>query len=165
MLKLPQIIKRRKILGQKAEIVFAVVPQSLSWVQLGAASWTTAAQAPVSLTISHSLLKFISIELVILSNHLILCRLLLFLPSIFRSIRVFSSESALRIRWPKYWNFSFSFSISPFNEYSGFMSFKIERFDLLAVQRTLRVFSSSAFQEHHFFGAQPSLWSNSHICT
>ena len=99
----------------KRQKLFAVVLQSLSWVQRGATSWTTAGQAPLSLTISHSLLKFISTESVILSNHLILCRLLLFLPSIFLSIRVFSSESALRIRWPKYWNFSFS--ISPFNEY------------------------------------------------
>ena len=88
------------------------------------------------LTISRSLLKLMSIELVILSNHLILCYPLLLLPSIFPSIRVFSSETAFRIRWPKYW--SFSFSISPSNEYSGLISFRIDWFDLLEVQRTLK---------------------------
>ena len=88
------------------------------------------------LTISRSLLKLMSIELVILSNHLILCYPLLLLPSIFPSIWVFSSETAFRIRWPKYW--SFSFSISPSNEYSGLISFRIDWFDLLEVQRTLK---------------------------
>ena len=88
------------------------------------------------LTISRSLLKLMSIESVMPSNHLILCRPLLLLPSIFPSIRVFSDESALRIRWPKYW--SFSFSISPSNEYSGLISFRIDWFDLLAVQGTLK---------------------------
>ena len=88
--------------------------QSLSRVQLFAIPWTAAHQASLSITNSQSLLKFMSIELVMLSNHLILCRPLLLLPSIFPIIRVFSNESALRIRWPKYW--SFSFSISPFNE-------------------------------------------------
>ena len=85
-------------------------------------------------TISRRLLKLMSIELVMPSNHLILCHPLLLLPLIFTSIRVFSNESALRIRWPKYW--SFSFSISPSNEYSGFISFRIDWFDLLAVQGT-----------------------------
>ena len=94
------------------------------------------------LTISRSLLELMSIELVILSNHLILCYPLLLLPSIFPSIRVFSNESAFRIRWPKYW--SFSFSISPSNEYSGLISFRIDWFDLLAVQGTLK-----SLLQHH----------------
>ena len=96
--------------------------------------WTAARQASLSSTVSRSLLKFISIELVMLSNHLVPYHPLLLLPSFFPSIRVFSSELALRIRWPKYW--SFSFSISPFNEYSGLISFRMDWFDLLAVQGT-----------------------------
>ena len=106
-------------------------------------SQTTARQAPLSSTVSQSLLRLMSIESVMLSNHLFLCRPLLILPSIFSSIRVFSNESALSIRWPKYW--SFSFSISLFNEYSGLISFRIDWFDLLAVQGTLK----SLFQHHH----------------
>ena len=98
--------------------------------------WTVASQASLSITISQNLLKLISIKLVMPSSHLILCRPLLRLPSIFPSIRVFSNESALHIRWPKYW--SFSFSISPSNEYSGLISFRIDWFDLFAVQRTLK---------------------------
>ena len=93
-------------------------------------------QASLSITNSQSLLKLMSIESVISSNHLILCHPLFLLPSIFPSIRVFSNESVLRIRWPKYW--SFSFSISPFNEYSGLISFRMDWLDLLAVQGTLR---------------------------
>ena len=88
-------------------------------------------QASLSFIISQSLLKLVSIELVISSNHLILCHLLLLLPSVFSNIRVFSNESALRIRWPKYW--SFNFSISPSNEYSGLISFRIKWFNPLAV--------------------------------
>ena len=111
---------------------------------------------------SWSLLKLMSIESVMPSNPLILCHPLLLLPSIFPSIRVFPNESALRIRWPKYW--SFSFSISPSNDYSGLISFKIDWFDL-AVQGTLK----SLFQHHSskasVFAAQPSLWFNSHIYT
>ena len=95
---------------------------------------TTACQAPLSSTVFRSFLKFMFIELVILSNHLILCHPLFLLPSVFPSIRVFSSESALYIRWPKYW--SFSFSSSPCNEYLGLISFRIGWFDLLAVQGT-----------------------------
>ena len=98
--------------------------------------WTAACQAFLSFTISQSLLKLMSIESVMPSNQLILCHPLLLLPSIFPSIRVFSSESALCIRWPKYW--SFSFSIRPSNEYSGLISFRIDWFDLLAVQGTLK---------------------------
>ena len=94
------------------------------------------------------------------SNHLILCCPLLLLPSIFPSIRIFSSESALHIRWPKYWSFCISLS----SEYSGLISFRIDWYDLLAVQGLLRVFSST-IRKHQFFGGQPSLWSNSHICT
>ena len=97
------------------------------------------------------------------SNHLTLRRPLLLLPSIFASIRVFSNESALRMRWPKYW--SFSSSISPSNEYSGLISFRIDWFDLLAVQGTLKILLQHHSSKHDFFGAQPSLWSNSiHDC-
>ena len=102
--------------------------QSLSHVRLFVTPWTAARQASLSITNSQSLLKLMSIELVMPSNHLILCRPLLLLPSIFPSIRVFSNESALRIRWPKYW--SFSFSISPSNEYLGLISFRMYRLDL-----------------------------------
>ena len=116
---------------RKDLVVVAV--QSLSRVWLFATSWTAARQA---FTISWSLLKFMSIELVTLSNHLILCHFLLLLPSIFSSMRVFCNESALRIRRPKYW--SFSVSNSPSNEYSGLISFKIDWFDLFAVQGTLK---------------------------
>ena len=97
------------------------------------------------------------------SNHLILCCRLLLPTSIFPSIRVFSNESVLPIRWPKYWNFSFS--ISPSSEYSGLYSFRMDWLDLLAVQGTLRVFFNTTVQKHQFFSAQPSLWSNSHIHT
>ena len=122
---------------------FTVV-QSLSRVQLFVTPWTAAHQASLSFTISQSLLKLMSIELMMLSKHLILCRPLLLLPSIFPSIRVFSNESALHIRWPKYR--SFSFSIGPSRvEYSGLISFRIEWFDLLAVQRTLK----SLLQHHN----------------
>ena len=105
-------------------------------------SWTAALQASLSIAISQSLLKLISIELVMPSNHFILCRPLLLLPSIFPSIRVYSNESALRIRRTKYW--CFSFSVSPSNEYSGLISFRIDWFDLLGVQGTLK----SLFQHH-----------------
>ena len=109
---------------------------SVSCVRLFVTPWTPVGQASLSFTISRSLLKLRSIELVMPSNHLILCHPLLLLPSVFPSIRVFSSESALCIKWPKYW--SFSFSISPSNEYSGLISFRIDWFDLLAVQGTLK---------------------------
>ena len=104
--------------------------------------WTAAGQASLSITNSWSLLKLISIESVMTSNHLILCRPLLLLPSIFPSIRVFSNESALHIRWRKYW--SFSLSISPSNEYSGLISFRMDWLDLLAVQGTLK-----SLLQHH----------------
>ena len=111
--------------------------QSLSHVQFFATPWTAACQASLSITNSWSLLKPMSIESVMPSNHLIICRSLLLLPSIFPSIRLFSNESVLYIRWPKYW--SFSFIISPSSEYSGLISFRTW-FDLLAVQRTLKSF-------------------------
>ena len=117
-------------------LLFIVVVQSLSFVQPFGTSWTAARQALLSITVSQSLLKLMSIELVMPSNHLILSRPLLLLPSIFPSIRVFSSELAFRIRWPECW--SFSFSISPCNEYSGLISFRIDWLDLLVVQGTLR---------------------------
>ena len=116
--------------------------QSLCHVGLFATKRTAALQASLSIINSWSLLKLMFFELVMPSNHLILCRPLLLLPSIFPSIRVFSNESALPIRWPKYW--SFSFSISPSNEYSGLISFRIDWFDLLAVQGTLK-----SLLQHH----------------
>ena len=116
--------------------------QSLSCVRLFATPWTAAHQASLSITNSRSLLKLMSIESVIPSNHLILPCPLLLLPSIFPSIRVFSNESVLRIRWPQYW--SFSFSISPSNEYSGLISFRIDWLDLFAVQGTLK-----SLLQHH----------------
>ena len=112
-------------------ILNVIVIQLLSYVRLFVTPWTAVHQASLPFTISQSLLKLVSIELVTPSNHLILCHPLL-LPSVFPSIRVFSDKLALCIRWPKYW--SFSFSISPFNEYSGLISFRIDCFDLLAVQ-------------------------------
>ena len=130
--------------------------QSLSHVWLSVTPWTAAHQASLPFTISWSLLKFMSIQLVMPSNHLILCCPLLPLPSIFSSIRVFSNESALSIRWPKYW--SFSFSISPSNKYSGLTSFRIDVISLLS-KGLSRVFPSTTIQKHQFFRAQPSLWS------
>ena len=109
---------------------------SFSRVWLFATPWTAARQASLSITNSQSVLKLMSIESVMPSNHLILCRPLLLLPLIFPRIRVFSKETVLRIRWPKYW--SFSFSISPSNEYSGLISFRMDWLDLLAVQGILK---------------------------
>ena len=128
---------------------FSSVTQSWLFVT----QWTIACQASLSTTSSRSLLKFMSIESVITSNHLILCHPLLLLRSIFPSIRVFSSES-VHIRWPKYW--SFSFSISPSNEYSGLISFTMDWLDLLAVKELSRVFSNTTLQKHKFFSAQVS---------
>ena len=116
--------------------------QLLSRVRLFAIPWTAACQASLSITSSWSLLKLMSIESVMPSNHLILCHPLLLPPSILPSIRVFSSESFLHIRWPKYW--SFSFSISPFNEHSGLISFRMDWLDLLAVQGSLK-----SLLQHH----------------
>ena len=116
--------------------------QSLSRVQLFETSWTAAHQASLSITNSQSLLKLMSIEVVMPYNHLILCCPLLLLPSIFPGIRVFSNKSVLLIRWPQYW--SFSFSISPSNEYLRLISFRIDWLDLLEVQETLK----SLLQQH-----------------
>ena len=127
-----------------------VVVQSFSHVQLFATSWTAARHASQSFTISWSLLKLMSIESVMPSNHFMLCCPLLFWPSIFPSIRVFSNELALHIRWSKYWNFSFS--IRPSNEYSRLISFRTDWFDLLAVQGILK----SLFQHHN--SKAPVLW-------
>ena len=115
---------------------------SLSRVWLFATSGTVALQAPPSFTASQSLLRFVSIELVMPSNHLILCHRFALLPSIFPSIKVFSNDKELSIRWPKYWSFSFSISLS--NEYSGLISFWTDWFDLLAVQGTLK-----SILQHH----------------
>ena len=131
-------------------IIIVVVVQSLSRVRLFATPWTAAHQASLSITNSKSFLKFMSIKSVMPSNHLILCHLLLLLPSIFPSIRVFSNESVLPIRWPKYW--SFSFSISPSNEYSGLISFRIDWFDRFAVQGTLKSLSPTP---HHIYDPIP----------
>ena len=128
--------------------------QSLSRVQLFATPWTAALQASLSITNSQSAPKHMSIELVMPSNHLILCRPLLLLPSIFPSIRIFSNESALCIRWPKYW--SFSFSIIPSNEYLVLISFRMDWLDLLAVQGTFKSLHTTV-QMHQFFSAQLSL--------
>ena len=128
--------------------------QSLSRVRFFATPWTAAHQASLSTTNSQSLLKFISIEAMMPSNHLVLCRPLFLLPSIFPSIRVFSNESVPHIRWPKYW--SFSFSISPSNEYSGLISFRKNWFDLLAVQGTPK-----SLLQHHSSKAS-ILWRSVH---
>ena len=122
-------------------ILFSSV-QSLGHVRLFATPWTAVHQASLSITNSQSLPKLMSIELVMPSNHLIFCHPFLLPPSFFPSIRVFSNESVLLIRWPKFW--SFSFSISPFNEYSGLISFSVDWFDLLVVQGTLK----SVLQHH-----------------
>ena len=137
--------------------------QWLSHVQLFATPQTAARQASLSITNSWSLLKFMSIESVMPSNHLILCHPLLFLPSIFLSISVVSNEWALHIRWPEYW--SFSLSISPSDEHPGLISFRMDWFDLLAVQGTLKSLLQHHRSKHQFFGAQPSLWSSCHIHT
>ena len=130
--------------------------QSLSCVQLFVTPWNAACQASLFITNSQRLLKLMPIESVMPSSHLILCCPLLLLPSIFPSIRVFSNESALRIKWPKYWRFSFN--ISPSKEYSGLISFRMDWLDLLAVQGTLkRVFSNTTVQKHQFFSAQLSI--------
>ena len=122
--------------------------QSLSRVRLFATPWTTARQASLSITNSQSLLKPMSIESVMPSSHLILCHPLLLLPSIFPSIRVFSKESVLHTRWPKYW--SFSFNISPSNEHPGLISFRMDWLDLLAVQGTLMSLLQKQFKSINF---------------
>ena len=124
----------RRMDREMAVYSYSGIVQLLSRVQFFATPWAAACQAPLSSTVSRSLLKFMSTESVMLSNHLILCHPVLLLPSILPSIRVFSNESALRIRWPKYW----SFSNNPSNENSGLISFRVDCYDLLAVQGTLK---------------------------
>ena len=150
---------QRTIQGQ----VMLLVLQPLIRVRLCATPWTAARQASLSISNSQTLSKLMSIESVMPSNHLLLCCPLLLLPSIFPSSRVFSSESALPIRWPKDW--SFSFSISPSNEYSGLISFRSDWFDLRAVQGTLKSLLQRHSSKHQFLGTQPSSWSNFHIHT
>ena len=137
--------------------------QLLSHVQLFATPWTAAHQASLSFAVSQSLLKLMSFESVMPSNHLIFYCPLLLLLSIFPSIRVFSNESVLSIRWPKYW--SFSFSISPSNEYSGLFPLEWTGWISLQSKGLSRVFSSTTIRKHQFFSAQPPLRSNSHIHT
>ena len=140
----------------------SVVNQLLGRVWLFATPWTAVCQASLSITNSRSLLKLMAIESVMPSNHLILCWPLLLPPSIFPSIRVFSNELILRIRWPKYW--TFNFCISPSNKYSGLISFRIDWISLQS-KGLSRVFSNTTVEKHQFFSAQLSLWSNSHIYT
>ena len=144
--------KKRKINKNKKPKWDSV--QSLSHVWFFATPWTTALQAFLSITNSQSLLKLMSIHLVMPSNHLILWHLLL-LPSFFPSIRVFSNESALRIRWPKHW--SFSFNISTSNEYSGLFPLEWTGWISLQSKGLSRIFSNTTFQKHQFFSAQLSL--------
>ena len=136
--------------------------QSLSRARLFATPWIAACQASLSITNFWSSLKFTSIESVMPASHLIFCRPLFLLPPISPSIRVFSSESTLRMKWLKYW--SFSFSIIPSKEHPGLISFRMDWLDLLAVQGTLKI-SNTTVQKHQFFRAQFSSQSNSHILT
>ena len=129
--------------------------QSLSCVWLFVISWTSAWQSSLSITISWSLLKLTSIELLMPSNHLIFCCPLLLLPSIFPNIRIFPSESVFCTRWSKYW--SFSFSINPSNEYSGLISLGLTNLLSLLFKEFSRVFSNTTVQKHQFLSAQPSL--------
>ena len=138
----------------KISLQFSSV-QSLSHVWLIETPWTAACQASLSIANSQSLLKLMSTESVMPSSHLILCGPLLLPPSIFPSIRVFPNESTLHIRWPKYWSFSFSISLS--NEYSGLISFRVDWLDLPAVSGTLKSLLQHHSSKHQFFGAQLSL--------
>ena len=129
----------------------------IQFVRLSVTPWTAACQASLTISDSWSLLTLMFIKSMMSPNHLILCRPLLFLSSIFPSIRVFSNESVLLIRWPKSWSFSFSFIISPSSEYSGLISFRMDWFDLLETKGLSRVFSNTIVQKHQLFGAQLSL--------
>ena len=141
---------------RSSQVAVVVVVLSLSRVQLFATPWTAARQASPSFNISQNSFKFMTIESVMPFNHLILCCPLL-LPSIFPSIRGFSGESVLCIRWPKYWNFSFS--ISPYNEYSRLISFGLTALISLQSKGLARVFSNTTVQKHRLFDTQPSLQS------
>ena len=144
---------------RESSVSNVAVVQSLSCVWLFVTPWTPACLASLSSTLSPNLLKLMSIESMMLSNHLILCCLLFLLPSIFPSIRVFSNDLALHIRWPKYWDFIFSISLS--NEYSGLISFQIDWVIGLQSKGLSRVLSRTTIQKYQLFGAQFSLWTNS----
>ena len=149
-------------MSRKLIFQFSAV-QLLSRVQLLATPWIAARQAFLSITNSWSSLKLMSIKSVMSSSHLIPYRPLLLLPPIPHSIRVFSNESTLHMKWPKYW--SFSFSISPSNEHPGLISFKMQGWISLQSKGLSRLFSNTTVQKHQFFGAQPASQSNSHIHT
>ena len=150
----------KKSYDQPSSVQFSSI-QSLSCVLVFATQRTEASQASLSIINSQRRLKLTSIESVMPSSHLILCRHLLLLPLIPPNIRVFSNESVLCIRWPKYWNFSFS--LSPSNGYSGLISLRWTGWISLQSKGLLRVFSDTTIQRHQFFSTQLSLWSNSHI--
>ena len=145
--------------------IIVVVVQLLNHIWLFATSWSVACQAHLSSTVFYSLIKLMSIESVMLSNHLLLCCPLLLLPWVFPRIRVFSNELTLHIRWPKYLNFSFSISHDQSMNIQG--GFPLGLTGLISLQSKgfLRVFSSTTVSKHQLFGAQPSLWSNFHIHT
>ena len=144
-------------------LVFSSVHFSRSVVSDSATPWIAARQASLSIANSWNLRKLMSVESVMPSNHLILCRSLFLLPSLFPNIRVFSNESVLHIRWPKYW--SFSFNITPSNEHPGLISFRMDWLDFFVVEGTLsRVFSNTTVQNHQFFGLS-FLYSPTHIHT
>ena len=158
-----QFTQGQYVCPQELTLSFLVVfVQPPSHVWLFVTPWTEAQQASLSLTTSQSLPKFMSIALVMPPGHLIFRCPLLLLPSVFPRIRDFSNEPILCISWPKYW--SFIFSISPSNEYSGLVSLKIDWFDLTAVQGTCRFFSGTTVWRHQFFGTPTSLPSSSHNC-
>ena len=164
-----QVLIWQKVSIRKSEDISAVFIPSVQFNLVAqlyltlCAPWITARQASLSITNSWNLPKIMSIESVIPSSHLILCRPLLLLPPIPPSIRVFSNESTLHMRWPKYW--SFSFIISPSNKHPGLISFMVDWLDLLQPKGLSRVFSNATNQKHQFFWAQLSSQSNSHIHT
>ena len=147
--------KQQRDSNDTVENIYVVSVQlSRSVVSDSVTPWTVAHQAFLSITNSRSLLKLMSIESVMPSNHLLLCRHLLLPPLIFSSIRVFSNKLVHHIRWPKYWNFTFS--ISPFNEHAGLISFRMDWLNLLQSKRLSRVFFNTTVEKHQFFGAQLS---------
>ena len=156
-----RVIPRGKWTPIKSLVQFSSVQFRCSVLSDSLRPYAAAQQASLSITNSWSLFKLMSTESVMPPNHFILCRPLLLPPSIFLSIRVFSNEAVLCIRWPKYW----SFSISPSKEYSGLIFFRIDWLELLAVQGTLKSLLQHPSQKHEFFSAQLPLWSSSHIHT
>ena len=150
---------RESLIIWRPEFVF--VAQLLHRVQLSATPWMAALQAFLSFTMSWSLPKLMSIEMVMPSNQLIVCRPLILLPSVFPSITVFSNELGLYIKWPNDW--SFNFNIGPSNEYLGLISSRIDGFDLLVLQGCSRIFCRTTVWKHQSFGMQASSWSNCHI--